>query len=190
MRTLTKSIASMLRSITVPLDIPDLRQPPPSAISHYRGFLPSLSAELLKLRSDPTHRREEDLSEEALFLAVSLSDRRLQQSDRVESSRLRERAAMLFAVVRKVIGDGPPTRMAPASALSTLDKVLNAWAAWHAAVEEGEDRLKALAVDPARSSTSAQKILGLRTWGWLALGVMVEQLEAFEKENIEVITID
>ncbi|GAA5870754.1 hypothetical protein JCM3774_001669, partial [Rhodotorula dairenensis] len=190
LRTLTKSLANMLRSAFAPLSGRDLGQPRPSAISYYRGFLPSLSAELLKLLSDPTRRSEDDLSEEALFLAVSLSDRRLQQSDRVESSRLRERAAMLFAVVRQVILDGPPTRPGQSLPLSTLEKVANGWAAWHAAVEEGEDRSKALAIVDQGRSGSSEKILGLRTWGWLALGVMVEQLEAFEKENVEVITID
>jgi hypothetical protein len=77
--------------------------------------------------------------------------------------------------------------------LSTLEKALNGWAAWHAAVQEGEDRTKALRVDQgakAGGGRASERILGLRTWAWLALGVMVEQLELHEKENVEVVTVD
>jgi hypothetical protein len=32
--------------------------------------------------------------------------------------------------------------------------------------------------------------MGLNSWGWLALGVMAEELERLEKENIEVLVVD
>lgn len=192
LRTLTKSIATMLSAVTGPPNVSDIKNPPPSAISHYRRFLPSLSAELLKFVTDPTRRKEDDLSEEALFLSVSLGSRRLQQSDRAESSRRQEQAVKLFEVIRKVIleGQSRPVGSAP---LSTFEKAMNGWAAWHAAVQEGEDRAKALRIDQGAKSGGSrapERILGLRTWAWLALGVMVEQLELHEKENVEVVTVD
>ena len=192
LRTLTKSIATMLAAFTEPLDVSDVKKPPPSAINHYRSFLPSLSAELLKLVTDPTRRKEDDLSEEALFLSVSLGSRRLQQSDRAESSRRQEQAVKLFEVIRKVIVEGP-SRPAGSAPLSTLEKALNGWAAWHAAVQEGEDRTKALRVEQgakAGGGRASERILGLQTWAWLALGVMVEQLKLHEKENVEVVTVE
>ncbi|GAA5984142.1 hypothetical protein JCM10908_006066 [Rhodotorula pacifica] len=191
LHTMTTSISSMFRAAVRPHFL-KVKQPSPAAITHFRSFLPSLSAELLKLMTDPARQSEDDLSEEALFLSVSLRSHRLQQSDRVESSRLRERVAMLFGVVRKVIVDGPD-RPAQSPPLSTSEKASNGWAAWHAAVEEGEDRTRALKVEGQGGKATAgprERLLGLRIWGWLALGIMVEQLELLEKENVEVITID
>ncbi|BGP32534.1 hypothetical protein JCM10296v2_004315 [Rhodotorula toruloides] len=194
-RQLTKA----LESLSLPL-LPSKRLKPPfrPLIAHYRAYLPSFSSELSKLLSlSPTPIRAGNLhlAEESLFLSVVLGAKRLQKSEKLDAGKRREQSGMLFAVVRKVIREGMETSGRPARASRAVQ---NAWAAWMAAVEESEDRVKVAAAEKKRAAsgkriggvTDSGRLLGLNSWAWLALGVMAEELEWLEKENVEVLVVD
>lgn len=195
-----RSLTDSLANLSIPY-LPASRLPHPvrNLVERFRAYLASFSSELSKLLSlGGTSQRgtgaSAGLEEEALFLSVSLGVRRLRKDDKLATSRRREQAGELFALVRRLIRQGPDKRIGSAE-----EAVAHAWAAWHAAVEESEDRTKAAVVRGKRrasgTSVSAEargegRGIGLRTWGWLALGVLVEQLQAVEREKVEVITID
>ncbi|GAA6051441.1 hypothetical protein NBRC10513_000396 [Rhodotorula toruloides] len=194
-RQLTKA----LESLSLPL-LPSKRLKAPSRprIAHYRAYFPSFSSELSKLLSlSPTPLRAGNLhlAEESLFLSVVLGAKRLQKSEKLDAGKRREQSGMLFAVVRKVIREGMDSSGRPAR---TSRAVQNAWAAWMAAVEESEDRAKVAAAEKKRAAsgkrvggaTDSDRLMGLNSWAWLALGVMAEELERLEKENVEVLVVD
>ncbi|GAA6003728.1 RNA dependent RNA polymerase [Rhodotorula paludigena] len=195
-----RSLTDSLANLSIPyLSASRLPHPVRNLVEHFRAYLASFSSELSKLLSlGGTSQRgtgaTTGLEEEALFLSVSLGVRRLRKDDKLATSRRREQAGELFALVRRLIRQRPDKRNGSAE-----EAVVHAWAAWHAAVEESEDRAKAAVVRGKRrasgTSVSAEaqgegRGIGLRTWGWLALGVLVEQLQAVEREKVEVITID
>ncbi|KAL7339517.1 RNA-directed RNA polymerase 2 [Rhodotorula toruloides] len=194
-RRLTKA----LESVSLPFLLSKRLKPPSRPlIAHYRAYLPSFSSELSKLLSlSPTPLRAGNLhlAEESLFLSVVLGTKRLQKSDKLDAGKRREQSGMLFAVVRKVIREGMYSSGRP---VKTSRAVQNAWAAWLAAVEESEDRSKLATAEKKRAAsgrrvggaTDSGRLLGLSSWAWLALGVMAEELERLEKENVEVLVVD
>ncbi|GEM09997.1 RNA-directed RNA polymerase [Rhodotorula toruloides] len=194
-----QQLTRALESLQLPL-LPSKRLKSPSRplIAHYRAYLASFSSELSKLLSiSPTPRRAGNLhlAEESLFLSVVLGVKRLQKSDKLDAGKRREQSGLLFAVVRKVIREGMEPR---GGSMRTVKAVQNAWAAWMAAVEESEDLAKVAAAEKKRAAsgkriggaTDSGRLLGLNSWAWLALGVMAEELERLEKENIEVLVVD
>ncbi|BGP48649.1 hypothetical protein JCM10450v2_004525 [Rhodotorula kratochvilovae] len=193
-RTLTSALAALpLRH----LPSSRLPEPSPALVTHFRAYLPSFSAELSKLlalspRAGSPTAHNDGLAEEALFLAVSLGAHKLDKNDKLSLARRREQAGELFALVRRLMREGMPG--GAAAATSAEGRIASAWAAWHAVVEEGEDRAKAArdvkGKRRAGSGTSEGRLVGLRTWGWLALGVLVEELQALQRERVEVITLD
>ncbi|GAA6048602.1 hypothetical protein JCM3770_002050 [Rhodotorula araucariae] len=206
-RTLTAALAALpLRHLASSR----LPKPSPAAVTEFRAYLASFSAELFKLlalspRTGGGAAHNDGLAEEALFLSVSLGTRKLDKNDKLNLSRRREQASELFALVRRLMRDSRPGAGADwggsAAAASAEARIASAWAAWHAAVEEGEDRAKAArgvkgkrraggGIDGGGDGVSERRLIGLRTWGWLALGVLVEELQGLERERVEVLTID
>lgn len=194
-----RRLTTAIESLSLPLlPLKRLNAPLRPLLAHYRAYLPSFSSELSKLLSlSPTPLRAGNLhlAEESLFLSVVLGTKRLQKSEKLNAGKRREQSGMLFAVVKKVIREGMGSKDRP---LTTAKAVQNAWAAWVAAVEESEDRAKAAAAEKKRAvsgkrvsgTTDSGRLMGLNSWGWLALGVMAEELERLEKENIEVLVVD
>lgn len=181
-----RALTRALSSISLP-SLPSSRLPPPSPalVTRFRGYLPSFSSELSKLL--PLSLKS-GLDEEALFLSISLGTNKVDKNEKLGLSRRREQAGELFALVRPLIRDGDGADGgdgAEDGAQGTANAVCSAWSAWHAAVEESEDRGKGRA-----GASGSTRLVGLRTWGWLALGVLVEQLQAAEKEYAEVIVLD
>jgi hypothetical protein len=185
-RTLTAALSNLPLT---GLPSPPLLRPSATTLSHFRRLLASFSSELAKIadlsllpRSGPGGPAR-TLSEVELFLGVTLGAgaKRLDKSDKMAQSRRREQTGELFSLVRRLIrdGEGGERRASPALAVS------NAWAAWLAAVEEGEDRGKA-----AKRSKKGGKESMASTFGWLALGVLVEELKRLEKEQVEVLVLD
>ncbi|GAA5924639.1 hypothetical protein JCM10213_000404 [Rhodosporidiobolus nylandii] len=157
-----------------------LAKPSRSLILHYHTLLSSFSSELAKLAaltSSPrlANGRSAGLTEEELFLSITLGARRLDKAGKTAASRRREQTGELFTLARRLIRDGA----ASATATTPAAKVQNALAAWYAAVEEGEDREK----QAARARKGGQERIGLQSFAWLALGVLVEQLQALEAEQ-------
>ncbi|GAA5999859.1 hypothetical protein JCM10207_005942 [Rhodosporidiobolus poonsookiae] len=189
-----RALTSALSALSLP-SLPSSRLPRPSSalITTFRALLASFSTELWKLAALSSsagprlaNGRPARVTEEELFLSVSLGARRLDRTDKTALSRRREQVGELFALVRRVIrrggveeGDEPTTRQA----------VGNAWAAWVAAVEESEDRAKRAQARRGGAGAAAPAV-GVCSWGWLAMGVLVEQLGALEKEQVEVIVLD
>ncbi|GAA6039430.1 hypothetical protein JCM8097_009542 [Rhodosporidiobolus ruineniae] len=153
-----------------------------SSFTHAFSKLASSSAQALP-SSSARSGGPKKLTEEELFLSVTLGARRLDKTDKLALSRRREQVGELFLLARRLIRQSS-TAAEGGTEVSAKEGVENAWAAWMAAVQEGEDRAKRA----KKGGGSGQ--MGLRSFAWLALGVLVEQLEAVEKEKVEVIVLD
>ncbi|GAA5820693.1 hypothetical protein JCM11251_003114 [Rhodosporidiobolus azoricus] len=163
-----------------------LRRPHSALLSHYEYLISSFSAELSKLADlSPSARlvsgRASVVKEEELFLGVSLGARKMDKADKDAVARRKERAGRLFEIARRRIRDGKDGK----DGTTTRQKVDNAWAAWVAAVEVGEERGREQA-----GRGGERRSIGLRSWAWLALGVLTEQLEVLAKAQEEPIVID
>ncbi|GAA5902596.1 hypothetical protein JCM6882_009327 [Rhodosporidiobolus microsporus] len=186
-----RALTTALSSLSLPglRDARLSRQPPPTLLTYHKTLLLSFSAELSKLADlSPSPRlvsgRPSAVTEEELFLSVSLGVRRLDKADKDALGRRKEQVGELFAIARRRIRDGESVKgEKEVQVVGTREKVETAWAAWVAAVEVGEERTKA-------EAGTKQRRMGLKTWAWLALGVLTEQLEALEKEHVEAIVID
>ncbi|GAA5896830.1 hypothetical protein JCM8208_007102 [Rhodotorula glutinis] len=190
-------LTSALSSTSFPYLV-NSRLPSPSRplVAFFRSYLPSFASELLKLLPRPSTTATD---EEALFLSVSLSTTKakVDTDEKLRLGRRREQAGELFALVRRLVREGDGGATGAASAGGAAGAIARAWSAWHAAVEEGEDRAKAAAdarrkrrAGDAEGASAAGSDLGLRTWGWLALGVLVEELRVAERESVEVVVVE
>ena len=194
-----RRLTSALTSTTFPY-LADSRLPSPSRplVAFFRAHLPSFSSELLKLLPSPPTSAASD--EEALFISVSLgaTTAKLSTDEKLRLGRRREQAGALFGLVRRLVREGEDGAAGAAGAEGARGAraaVGRAWAAWHAAVEEGEDRARA-AADARRgrragdAEGAAAGARGLRTWAWLALGVLVEELRVAELESVKVVVVE
>lgn len=103
------------------------------------------------------HRNDRHLTEAEVFVgtvAAPSKDHRLRQ-DKI--SKLQEQTGSLFSAYRKEI-EGYAGEEDPSEQSQLARVALRAWAAWYAAVEEDQDAY------------------GVKTFGWLALGVLMEVL--------------
>ncbi|GAA5865773.1 hypothetical protein JCM8547_002773 [Rhodosporidiobolus lusitaniae] len=149
----------------------------PSMIAHFRPLIASFSLELTKPASLSSFPCGSPVTEEELFLSITLGGTKLDRAEKAAASRRREQTGELFSLGRRLIRCGG----VEANGVSTKEAVSNAWAAWRAAVEAGEERKE-------REGEKAR--VGWRTWAWLALGELTESLERPEKEDVEEIVIN
>jgi hypothetical protein len=148
------------------------KNPPRQLIDHFRTYLAPFSTELTKL-ADLCH---PPAKEEELFLHI-LVKHKIERSDKNLLSNRGERIDELFDLVRKeIVGKGEDIR----------ERIERVWSAWMAAIEADEE----YAAKRRNSSKEGEKgKFGLRSWAFLALGVLGEQVGLLKKE-VEVMIID
>lgn len=184
-RSLTSALSAL---VLAGLPSSHLPRPSTSAVAHYRRLITSFSLELTNLASLSvlpraiSGGRPPKVSEEELFLGVTSGSARLDRSDKTAQSRRKEQSDELFSLARRLIRDGEGGWQRT----STVEALTNAWSAWMAAVEEGEDRGKTA----TRVKNGGKERIGLRTFAWLAMGVLTEQLERLRKKQVEVLVIE
>ncbi|GAA5967737.1 hypothetical protein JCM11641_005750 [Rhodosporidiobolus odoratus] len=187
-RSLTNAMASLPIAGLSHSRLP--RRPSDPLLVHFRRLVSSFSSEFSKLAALSSlprlaNGRPGTITEEELFLAVTLGAKRLDKAQKTEQSRRREQVGELFTLARRLIRQG--VTQPGGGELSTMEKVKNAWAAWMAAVEEGEERDKA---SGSRGKTTTGRVeMGLHSFAWVALGVLVEELEELESEQRECIVL-
>ena len=136
-------------------------------VERFKTYLPPFSSELAKiaeLSSPPAF-------EEELFMNVFVKAQ-IERSDKFTFSSRRERVDQLFNLVRKEIGGKDED--------SLITRIETAWAAWMMAVEYDEEH----------ATLRQGRKFGLRSWGFLALGVLGGLLDQLEREQVEEIVIE
>ncbi|GAA6014601.1 hypothetical protein JCM11491_000166 [Sporobolomyces phaffii] len=167
--TLVDPLRSVTRSLLA-IELPDgtrlAPDPPRELVEDFKSHLAPFATELAKL-ADLCH---PPAQEAELFVRVLVKSR-VERGDKLSLSNRGERVDALFELARtKIAGSGRGTKV----------ELVRAWSAWIAAVASDEEH----------AVMGRKGKFGLRSWAFLALGVLADAVGRLERESVEVIVID